>query len=198
MARPNVEAERREQILRAACKVIADNGFRALRIADVAKEAGLSSGIVHYYFTNKRDLVHAAFEQNVARSFARRMAILESDDDEVAKLRALVDAYLPEDDETVESWHVWAELWVEAIHDADLQELNDRAYGEWRRIVAGMVRDGQAAGRIDDGDAVETANLLVAMLDGLALQVLAGSRNMTLARMRAACQSFVDRIVLSG
>ncbi|WP_455355234.1 TetR/AcrR family transcriptional regulator [Streptomyces sp. SYSU K217416] len=198
MARPNVEAERREQILRAACKVIADNGFRALRIADVAKEAGLSSGIVHYYFTNKRDLVHAAFEQNVARSFARRMAILESDDDEVAKLRALVDAYLPEDDETVESWHVWAELWVEAIHDADLQELNDRAYGEWRRIVAGMVRDGQAAGLIDDGDAVETANLLVAMLDGLALQVLAGSRNMTLARMRAACQSFVDRIVLSG
>lgn len=198
MARPNVEAERKEQILRAACKVIADKGFRGLRVADVAKDAGLSSGIVHYYFTNKRDLVHAAFEQNVARSFARRMAILESDEDEVAKLRALVDTYLPEGEETVESWHVWAELWVEAIHDSDLQELNDRAYGEWRRIVAGVIRDGQAAGRIGDADAVETANLLVAALDGLALQVLAGSRNITLTRMRALCRPLVDRIVLAG
>ncbi|OXM68979.1 TetR family transcriptional regulator C-terminal domain-containing protein [Amycolatopsis thermalba] len=196
MPRPNVEAERREQILQAACHVIAEQGFRALRLADVAKVAGLSSGILHYYFTNKRDLVRAAFEQNVARSFARRTAILESDTDAVSKLRALVDAYLPADDETVESWHVWAELWVEAIHDPDLQDLNERAYGEWRRLIAGIVRDGQAAGQIGDADAVELANLLVAVLDGLALQVLAGSRNMTLARMRTTCQSFIDRVIL--
>lgn len=196
MARPNVEAERSAQILRAACKVIAGKGFRGLRVADVAKEAGLSSGIVHYYFTNKRDLSHAAFEQNVAHSFARRTAILESEDDAVTKLRALVDAYLPGDEETVESWHVWAELWVEAIHEPDLQELNDRAYGEWRGLIAGIVRDGQAAGTIGDADAVEVANLLVGVLDGLALQVLAGSQNMSLARMRALCQSFIDRVVL--
>ncbi|GLY69549.1 TetR/AcrR family transcriptional regulator [Amycolatopsis taiwanensis] len=195
MPRPNVEAERREQILQAACKVIAERGFRAVRVADVAKAAGLSSGIVHYYFSNKRDLVHAAFERNFTHSLERRTAILESEDDAVTKLRALVDAYLPADDETVEAWHVWAELWVEAIHDPDLQELNDRAYGEWRRIVAGIVRDGQAAGEIGKTDAVEVANLLVAVLDGLALQVLAGSRNMDLRRMRRTCRAFVDRLL---
>lgn len=196
MPRPSVEAERREQILRAACKVIARRGFRAVRVADVAKEAKLSSGIVHYYFSNKRDLVRAAFEQNFAHSLERRTAILDSGDDAVTRLRALVEAYLPQDDETVEAWHVWAELWVEAIHDPDLQELNDRAYGEWRRIVAGIVRDGQAAGQIGETDAVEVANLLVGVLDGLALQVLAGSRNMNLARMRQTCQAFIDRVLL--
>ncbi|WP_116051290.1 TetR/AcrR family transcriptional regulator [Amycolatopsis palatopharyngis] len=196
MPRPSVETERRAQILHAACAVIAGRGFRALRVADVAKEAGLSSGIVHYYFANKRELVRAAFEQNFTHSLERRTAILESDEDPVSKLRRLVDAYLPQDDETVEAWHVWAELWAEAIHDADLQELNDRAYGEWRRLVAGIVRDGQAAGQVGDTDAVEIANLLVAVLDGLALQVLAGSRNMTLSRMRATCQSFIDKVVL--
>ncbi|WP_219412431.1 TetR/AcrR family transcriptional regulator [Pseudonocardia nigra] len=196
MPRPNVETERREQILRSTCQVIAEMGFRAVRVADVAKQAGLSTGIVHYYFTSKRELVHAAFEQNFSRSVERRAAILESDTDAISKIRALIDAYLPQDEETIEAWHVWAELWVEAIHDPDLQELNDRAYGEWRRLVAGIVRDGQAAGEIGDGDAVEIANLLVGGVDGLAMQVLAGSRNMTLDRMRATCRSLIDRVLL--
>lgn len=193
MPRPNVEAERREQILRAACKVIAERGFRTLRVADVANEAQLSSGIVHYYFANKRDLVHAAFERNFTRSLERRSAILESNEEAVTRLRSLVDAYIPQDAETIQAWHVWTELWAEAIHDADLQELNDRAYGEWRRLVAGLVREGQAAGEIQDTDAVEVAQLLVAVLDGLALQVLVGSTSLTLSRMRTTCQSFIDR-----
>jgi len=196
MPRPNVEVERKEQILGAACKVIAERGFRELRVADVAREASLSSGIVHYYFTDKRNLVRAAFERNFARSLERRETILESDDDAITRLRALIDAYLPSEAETVEAWHVWAELWAEAIHDSDLQELNDHAYGEWRRLVAGIVRDGQAAAQITAGDAVEIANLLIAVLDGLALQVLAGSTSMTLTRMRTVCQSFIDRVVL--
>lgn len=196
MPRPNVEVERKEQILSAACKVIAERGFRALRVADVAREASLSSGIVHYYFNDKRNLVRAAFEQNFARSLERRETILESEDDAITRLRALIEAYLPSEEETVRAWHVWAELWAEAIHDTDLQELNDHAYGEWRRLVAGIVRDGQAGALIDDADPVEIANLLIAVLDGLALQVLAGSTNMTLTRMGTVCQSFIDRIVL--
>lgn len=196
MPRPNVEAERRDQILRAACKVIAEKGFRAVRVADVADEAGLSSGIVHYYFHNKRDLTHAAFERNFARSLTRRTTIIEADDNAIVKLRALVDAYLPQDAETIEAWRVWAELWVEGMHDPDLRDLNDRAYGEWRRLVAGIVRDGQVAGDIGDTDAVEVANLLVGVLDGLALQVLTGSHNMRLTRMRTTCQAFIDRVIL--
>lgn len=59
---------------------------------------------------------------------------------EVARRR--VESYLPIDGVTVQAWHVWAELCVEALHDRDLQELNDKVYGEWRRIVAAIVRDG--------------------------------------------------------
>lgn len=195
MPRPNVEAERREQILRAACTVIAEKGFRAVRVADVAKQAGLSSGILHYYFANKRDLVHAAFEQNFSRSLERRAAILESDDDPLTKIRTLVDEYVPHGAETTEAWHVWAELWVEGLHDPELQALNDRAYGEWRRLIAAIVRDGQAAGQIGGTDAVEIANLLIGLLDGLALQVLLGSHSMNEKRMRATCQIFVDRVI---
>src|SRR5690606_40934082 len=77
MARPSVEAERREQILRAACEVVSDKGYKALRVTDVAKRAKISTGSVHYYFETKRDLVHAAFEWNFARSLERRKSILD-------------------------------------------------------------------------------------------------------------------------
>lgn len=194
MARPNVEAERREQILRSASHTIAQRGIKSLRIADVAADAGLSPGIIHYYFTNKQSLTRAAFERNFERSLARRAAILNSNEAAPQKLRSVVDAFLPDDDETVEAWHVWAELWVEGLHDPDLQALNERAYGEWRSIISMIIRAGQGAGQIEQGNPVELANMLVGMLDGLALQVLVGSRDMTIAAMRRTCHSFVAHI----
>jgi AcrR family transcriptional regulator len=191
MARPSVEAERREQILEAACEVVAEAGFRSLRIADVAERAGMSTGTVHYYFTTKSDLVRAAFEWNFLRSQERRAPLFEQHDDPRSRLRSVVESYLP-GHATRQSWHVWVELWVEALHDGELQELNERVYGEWRRTVAGIVRDGQAAGQFRDGDPVLLANALVGMIDGLSMQVLLGSRSMTADRMRMVCDQIIE------
>ncbi|MBC6460334.1 TetR/AcrR family transcriptional regulator [Actinomadura sp. HBU206391] len=192
MPRPSVEVERRGQILRAACAVMAEVGLRSLRIGDVAKRAGTSHGTVHYYFDTKRDLVHAAFEFNFQQSIDRRRPILDAHEDPRARLRAFVDSYLPDGDaETVLAWRVWIELWNEALREPDLQELNDQVYGEWRRVVAAIVRDGQDRGQFRDGDAVDTANALIGMIDGLAIQVLLGSRNMTTPRMRAICEAYL-------
>jgi AcrR family transcriptional regulator len=186
--RPSVEAERREQILSAACEGVSEIGFKSLRVADVARRAGTSTGTVHYYFDTKTELMRAAFEWNFARSLDRRRHLLEVETDPRQRLRAFVDSYLPGDDETVRAWRVWAELWVEALHDSGLQELNEQVYGEWRRIVAGIIRDGQDAGLFRDEDPVLAANALIGMIDGLALQVLLGSHSMTLERMRAVCE----------
>jgi AcrR family transcriptional regulator len=180
-----VKAERREQILSAACVAVSEMGFKSLRIADVARRAGTSTGTVHYYFATKTDLMRAAFEWNFARSLDRRRHLLREQENPVQRLRAFVESYIPGDEETVRAWRVWAELWVEALHDAELRELNERVYGEWRRLMAGIVRDGQDAGLFRDEDPVLVANALIGMIDGLALQVLLGSRSMTLDRMRA-------------
>jgi AcrR family transcriptional regulator len=192
MPRPSVEAERKDQILRATCQVIAELGYVNLRVSDVAKQAGISGGTVHYYFDSKRDLVHAAFEYNFARSLERRRWILDSPDDPVARLRLVIDSYLPLDAETVAAWRVWAALWTEGLWEPNLQELNERMYGEWRRLVAGIIRDGQDSGQVRGGDPVQLANILIAMIDGMAFQVLLGSQNMTVQRMKATCLAYVE------
>lgn len=197
MARPSVEAERKEQILRATCEVISDKGINALRVTDVAKRAKISTGSVHYYFETKRDLTHAAFEWNFARSLARRESILTRHTNPRERLRAFVNSYLPRDDETTAAWRVWAETWVEALHDPELRKLNDRVYGEWRSMITQIIRDGQEQGVIIEGDPVVLANTVVSMIDGLSIQSLVGSRHMTGARMREVCNNLVDAISIS-
>ena len=50
---------RRTQLIAATIAVLARKGYAALTVADVAKEAGLSSGIVIFHFTSKDELLVA-------------------------------------------------------------------------------------------------------------------------------------------
>jgi AcrR family transcriptional regulator len=50
------KSQRRDEIIAAAKKVFARNGFHATTVADVAKEAELSYGSVYWYFDSKEDL----------------------------------------------------------------------------------------------------------------------------------------------
>ena len=125
MPRPNVEAERKAQILDATCAEIAESGVRDLRLADVATRAGVSSGTVHYYFDSKQALLHAAFEHNYRHSLERRAAVLAGGGTPLELLIRLVDSYAPVDAESVSAWRVWTELWVHGLREPELQELNE-------------------------------------------------------------------------
>jgi AcrR family transcriptional regulator len=67
---------RRTDILRAATRVFAKKGFAETKISDVAKEAGLSHGLVYHYFENKDAVFQAILEDKLAHS--RR--VMEEDD----------------------------------------------------------------------------------------------------------------------
>src|SRR5690242_12501061 len=57
--RPDVSAERRDQILDAASKVFARLGFQRARMDDIADESSLSKGALYLYFKSKDDLIAA-------------------------------------------------------------------------------------------------------------------------------------------
>lgn len=192
MARPNVEVERRQQILLSTCQVIAHQGVKELRMADIAQAAGLSTGIIHYYFDNKKDLIRAAFQKNFERSLQNRADISNSDKTPLEKLHAHIDATLPTDKDSIRAWHVWMELWSASLHDTDLQKLNDQAYTERRQIIIQVVENCQQNGSLKIKDPAETADMLMALLDGLALQVLAQSTVMDTRHMRSTGHAFIE------
>ena len=59
---PKVVEDRREQILDAAMRVFAEKGFSRATNRDVAREAGITTGLIYYYFDNKEALLQAVLE----------------------------------------------------------------------------------------------------------------------------------------
>ena len=70
--RPSVEPERREQLIEAAARVIARSGYDAATVRDVAREAGVSTGVIAYYFEGKDDLF-AHVLRTASRAFRARL-----------------------------------------------------------------------------------------------------------------------------
>ncbi|HET7420858.1 MAG TPA: TetR/AcrR family transcriptional regulator [Candidatus Dormibacteraeota bacterium] len=52
----------REKILQAAFDVLARQGYENTSIKDIAEQAGVAGGLVHYYFKSKQQLVLAVLE----------------------------------------------------------------------------------------------------------------------------------------
>lgn len=55
--------ERREQIAAAAARVFAEKGFSGATNRDIARAAGISPGLIYWYFENKADLFAAVVER---------------------------------------------------------------------------------------------------------------------------------------
>ena len=72
------ETARRDQILDAAAKLFAQNGFHSTTIRDIAKVAGIADGTIYNYFRNKPALLLGIFD--------RMRSLLEPDPAEMVRL----------------------------------------------------------------------------------------------------------------
>jgi len=74
MARtPKVVEDRRDQIIDAAMRIFAQKGFIKATNKDIAREAGITPGLIYYYFESKEALLKAIIE---TRSPAQLMTTL--------------------------------------------------------------------------------------------------------------------------
>ena len=62
-ARAGVAIDKRRQILDAAVRVFARQGFHATRVSDIADEAGVAYGLVYHYFRSKEQVLNELFSE---------------------------------------------------------------------------------------------------------------------------------------
>ncbi|HEY9368323.1 TetR family transcriptional regulator C-terminal domain-containing protein [Streptomyces sp.] len=176
---------RRAQILEETARLIARRGFHRVRVADIARACGTSTGTIHYHFPTKGDALRAALHHYADRLHQRLEAEFRGADGPIEKLRRLIEIQLITGDEDRDEWSVWVQSWNEAILDPALREGQRDIYARWRQTVLDLVhacrREGSAA---PDADAEALTSRFTGLADGLAIQVLAGNGEMTLPRMR--------------
>src|SRR4051794_7343816 len=168
--RPLIDHIRRPQLLAAAAEVIAERGFAATRIADVAERAGTSTSAILYWFESRDDLLAQALSETEARFHDQLAAEIEAIEDPRAKLATLIERSVGGDSD----WILWMELWVLALRDQRMREQRQRLDDGWREQIAAIVAEGQARGDFSGPEPERAALELASLMDGLAVQVALG------------------------
>jgi AcrR family transcriptional regulator len=81
--------DKRQQILSAAVRVFAAQGYVATRVGDIAKEAGVAYGLVYHYFGSKEAVLEAVFREQWGRLLAA-VALAEETGETAAEQLELV------------------------------------------------------------------------------------------------------------
>src|SRR5436190_22609332 len=91
---------RREQICRAAAKVISEQGFAGTTMRMVAEEAGVSTGMLNHYFASRMEMLEETLLFVSNRQQDRESAAIDGIAPGEGRLRALVRSVLPTDQAT--------------------------------------------------------------------------------------------------
>lgn len=163
------DGDTKERIISAAHRVLGEQGYDKASMKEIAKEAGVAQGLINYYFPSKEELLFALFRQESAR-FCEQL-------EEINRLP--VSEHLIKDamrfamnlvDESPALHRLRFELFAIGLRTAQgRQEIADSMEAGRARAVSAMERLPLPGGV--NRDAV--ASILVAVLDGLALQLMA-------------------------
>jgi AcrR family transcriptional regulator len=182
----------RETILEAASKLIAERGYHAVRVADIAEACGTSTGTVHYHFSVKEDVLTEALKYYVERAFDRQSVELREIDDARERLLHLFEMQLPVSEHVREEWSAWLQYWAEAMLRPELRAAHNEFYARWRETIVRIVERGQRQGIFRPVDPEAVARHLTALTDGAAIQTLIGVEGMDVAQMRRLLVAYVD------
>jgi AcrR family transcriptional regulator len=184
---------RREQIVQATIRCLARDGATGLRMKRVAAEAGVSQGILHYYFTNKRAILIAALQTVQADLDQRLHELLEGARDARTRLRAVIRGCLGLASENREYWLVFVTFWGEMMHDRQLLQFNATLYRQFRRNLGALVVEGTRAGTFRRLDAEDAGAVILAVVDGISLQRTFDPKAFSLDHATELCEDAVSR-----
>jgi TetR/AcrR family fatty acid metabolism transcriptional regulator len=88
------DPEKPQQIIDAAIRVFARDGYYNSRVSDIAREAGMASGTIYLYFRTKDDILVSLFDQVMAEHLAAARQEVAGLDGAPARLRAIAERHL--------------------------------------------------------------------------------------------------------
>jgi AcrR family transcriptional regulator len=169
-------AMRREQVLEAALRCFADQGFHATTMADVIRASGLSAGSVYRYFPSKTALIQAGSEGifSAARGALAELNERPDPTPPVDALHHLLDQVMRiavRDD--VDLTRVAVTAWAEALRDPALLAQVRSLYRALRGDFVTLLERWRDAGNLPaDTDLELAGQVLFGAMPGFLVQRL--------------------------
>lgn len=161
-------ADRVADILQSACRVVLRDGAHGLRMASVAREAGVSKALVHYYFATRQQLLRAAFAYSGERWDDAVASELERAPNGAKRVEQLLLASVDPSEPFGENRALWNEVWSSIRVDTELRPLVHDTYRAWLDQIVALIDEGQGDGSVPRTvDAGAAGWRLAAVADGL-------------------------------
>jgi len=134
-----VRTKRRIQILEALHRCLLENPFHQTSIKDIANEAGVNHGLLHYYFQNKEDIllhyIDYTFEKYYTRFIEKFNLKLDQTNITRETMEDLFQWILREISFNPESARIFTEIWAHALYNRKVEKKLHDNYNKWQENV---------------------------------------------------------------
>lgn len=184
----------RERILRAAKRCFVERGFHAASIADIAKTAEMSAGLIYRYFDSKDAIVRGIVDLQLEGARALLDSIGSAEDLVAAMLDHFERWSRPQDEEMNAA--LFLEMAAEATRDPRVAEVTRAADAVVRaRLQEALRRSVRATGRELDVESAERRVLaLQCVIEGLLVRAVR-QPDLDRATLRACLEAALAKLV---
>ncbi len=161
-----------EKIMQAALDVIAREKISGVRMRHISEEAGMSQGILHYYFHTKKELLSKLLDY-ILKQFKkeRDRDFAESDGTPEGKIHA----FFVEKKRSILSRkleYIQFDFWVQGTSDAELREKIQKSYLNWRYNLYEVIQEGVEQKVFTASRSERVPAMIVSLLMGASMQYL--------------------------
>lgn len=141
-------SERRAEIVDALLRVMADQGWAKATIARIAREAGLTPGLLHYHFPSKQAILLELVHRIESEHETRMKKVSAGAKTPTERVKAMVLAYLKAgDEEDASAMASWVTIVAEAIRQPEVRDAFSEAIVRLTAPMRTAIQEG-----LDSGD----------------------------------------------
>jgi len=191
-----VASDRREALVDAAIESLKRFGYEGLSVRRIAAEAGVSIGLINHHFPNKDTLVAESY-----RTFSRRLAanfekaVATAGPDPRKRLRAYFDAYFSGPNLNPQVLTAWVVYWSLVQVSPEMRAVRDEEGQGYGEVLGRLLSDVAQSRGVATVDLELTVKGLIALLDGLWLQLCLDPTSFRPKEAAVLCDDWVDRVI---
>jgi TetR/AcrR family transcriptional regulator, fatty acid metabolism regulator protein len=166
-----IEEARRKQIVEATIETIAASGYLNASLAEIAKYADISKGVISYHFDGKDDLIDETISTILSDSYRYiKQHVNEAGDSMKDRLSSYIEASFDYMSQNRTQFVAMVDLWGSFPSFERKKEHNRVAYDPCRRHLMTILQPGQELGEFGSFPADTLASIIQASIDGIMLQ----------------------------
>jgi AcrR family transcriptional regulator len=168
------KGDKADKIVSAALTVLSRNGYENTTINDVASAAGVSRGLLHYYFKDKEDMVAKALTFGFGSMWESSMGSLQKARSADELVNGMIEVLKKNVQENPDFSALLFEMWVSSRRSEKIRKVFSDGLEETIRRLKELMQVASSVGilKIKDSEAEGIVRMLIALYHGLTIQLL--------------------------